>query len=227
MVQPSEKCVRARSPPIKAVQFSLEWLKYENKCIHIYSFFHDPESATDSSSLRDMDDVRRQAVSLEQSGYWDVYSTKGAEMDSQGVLFGGSEDAFVQEISFIDPWTQNATITSENLSLSQFATCLEQIRYSPSSTPSRTVSLQTAEIQAQIAQQIVWKSDWLSGSNKTLKYRGFHRRPTTVIGRTRATAGCSCMSEGGLQRPVAVSLVLLIQEEVDMGKEEELEEGGR
>ncbi|KAJ3718380.1 PRELI-like family-domain-containing protein [Lentinula raphanica] len=70
-------------------------------------------------------------------------------------LFGGSEDAFVREISFIDPRTQNATITSENLSLSQFATCLEQIRYSPSSTPGRTVFLQTAEIQARMA---LWRS---------------------------------------------------------------------
>jgi hypothetical protein len=49
-------------------------------------------------------------------------------------LFGGSEDAFVREISFVDPATQNVTITSVNLSLSQFATCFEQIRYSPVSS---------------------------------------------------------------------------------------------
>ncbi|KAK1222898.1 Phospholipid metabolism protein [Marasmius sp. AFHP31] len=71
-------------------------------------------------------------------------------------LFGGSEDAFVREISFIDPRTQNATITSENLSLSQFATCLEQITYTPSSTsPNQTNFRQTAEIQARMA---LWRS---------------------------------------------------------------------
>ncbi|KAG5219985.1 Adrenoleukodystrophy protein [Salix suchowensis] len=65
-------------------------------------------------------------------------------------LFGGSEDAFVREISFIDPATQRATITSVNLSLSQFATCLEQVQYFPSS-PHRTAFSQTAEVQARLA----------------------------------------------------------------------------
>jgi len=69
-------------------------------------------------------------------------------------LFGGSEDAFVREISFVDPATQNVTITSINLSLSQFATCNEQIRYSPVSA-YRTEFAQTAEIQARMA---VWRS---------------------------------------------------------------------
>lgn len=69
-------------------------------------------------------------------------------------LFGGSEDAFVREISFVDPATQNVTITSVNLSLSQFATCFEQIRYSPVS-PYQTEFVQTAEIQARMA---IWRS---------------------------------------------------------------------
>ncbi|KAG6891387.1 hypothetical protein C0992_007610 [Termitomyces sp. T32_za158] len=69
-------------------------------------------------------------------------------------LFGGSEDAFVREISFVDPSTQNATITSVNLSLSQFATCFERIHYSPSS-PSRTNFSQTAEVQARMA---LWRT---------------------------------------------------------------------
>jgi len=69
-------------------------------------------------------------------------------------LFGGSEDAFVREISFVDPATQNVTITSVNLSLSQFASCFEQIRYSPLS-PHQTEFSQTAEIQARMA---VWRS---------------------------------------------------------------------
>ncbi|KAJ7596728.1 PRELI-like family-domain-containing protein [Mycena floridula] len=69
-------------------------------------------------------------------------------------LFGGSEDAFVREISFVDPSTQNATITSVNLSLSQFASCFERIQYTPAS-PTRTAFSQTAEIQARMA---LWRS---------------------------------------------------------------------
>jgi hypothetical protein len=69
-------------------------------------------------------------------------------------LFGGSEDAFVREISFVDPATQNVTITSVNLSLSQFATCYEQIRYFPIS-PTQTAFSQTAEVQARMA---LWRS---------------------------------------------------------------------
>ncbi|KAF9015476.1 PRELI-like family-domain-containing protein [Cyathus striatus] len=69
-------------------------------------------------------------------------------------IFGGSEDAFVREISFVDPSTQDATITSVNLSLSQFASCYEQIRYHPSSS-HRTSFSQTAEIQARMA---LWRS---------------------------------------------------------------------
>ena len=69
-------------------------------------------------------------------------------------LFGGSEDAFVREISFVDPATQNTTITSVNLSLSQFATCYEQIRYTPLSK-NQTAFTQTAEVQARMA---LWRS---------------------------------------------------------------------
>ncbi|KAI0344001.1 MSF1-domain-containing protein [Trametopsis cervina] len=69
-------------------------------------------------------------------------------------LFGGSEDAFVREISFVDPATQTTTITSVNLSLSQFATCYENIRYSPAPN-NRTMFTQTAEIQARVT---LWRS---------------------------------------------------------------------
>ncbi|KAF8349792.1 PRELI-like family-domain-containing protein [Amanita rubescens] len=69
-------------------------------------------------------------------------------------VFGGSEDAFVREISFVDPANQNATMTSVNLSLSQFATCFEQVQYSPA-LPGRTSFSQTAEIQARMA---MWRS---------------------------------------------------------------------
>ncbi|EIW86466.1 MSF1-domain-containing protein [Coniophora puteana RWD-64-598 SS2] len=64
-------------------------------------------------------------------------------------LFGGSEDAFVREISFVDPSTQRATISSQNLSLSQFASCFEQISYTPASA-TQTSFVQTAEIQARM-----------------------------------------------------------------------------
>ncbi|KAJ7225930.1 PRELI-like family-domain-containing protein [Mycena pura] len=69
-------------------------------------------------------------------------------------LFGGSEDAFVREISFVDPVRQTASITSVNLSLSQFATCLERIQYTPA-PGNRTSFTQTAEIQARMA---LWRS---------------------------------------------------------------------
>ena len=69
-------------------------------------------------------------------------------------LFGGSEDAFVREVSFIDPATQTATITSVNLSLSQFATCYESIRYSPAAR-GQTSFHQTAEIQSQMT---LWRT---------------------------------------------------------------------
>ncbi|KAI0639088.1 MSF1-domain-containing protein [Trametes polyzona] len=69
-------------------------------------------------------------------------------------FFGGSEDAYVREVSFIDPATQTATITSVNLSLSQFATCYESIRYTPS-PDGRTTFAQTAEIQARMT---LWRS---------------------------------------------------------------------
>ncbi|EGO02709.1 hypothetical protein SERLA73DRAFT_84467 [Serpula lacrymans var. lacrymans S7.3] len=69
-------------------------------------------------------------------------------------LFGGSQDAFVREISFVDPSSQDVTITSVNLSLSQFATCFERIRYAPAAG-GHTAFTQTAEIQARMA---LWRS---------------------------------------------------------------------
>jgi len=64
-------------------------------------------------------------------------------------FFGGSEDAFVREVSFIDPISQTATFTSVNLSLSQFATCLERINYVPSPN-GQTAFSQSAEIQSRM-----------------------------------------------------------------------------
>ena len=60
----------------------------------------------------------------------------------------------MREISFVDPATQNATITSVNLSLSQFATCYESVRYSPAAL-DRTAFAQTAEIQARLT---MWRT---------------------------------------------------------------------
>jgi len=72
-------------------------------------------------------------------------------------FLGGSDDAFVREVSFVDPQTCRTTITSVNLSLSQYMTVLEQITYEPSKTnPStHTQFKQTAEIQARMGK---WKS---------------------------------------------------------------------
>lgn len=57
----------------------------------------------------------------------------------------------------MDPATKNVTVTSVNLSLSQFATCYEKIRYvpSPSKPLGETVFLQTAAIQTRMA---LWRS---------------------------------------------------------------------
>ncbi|KAI9444967.1 MSF1-domain-containing protein [Lactarius indigo] len=55
-------------------------------------------------------------------------------------LFGGSEDAFVREISFVDPSTQTTTISS--------------ILYSPA-PGGRTAFHQTAEIQARM---VMWRT---------------------------------------------------------------------
>jgi len=60
----------------------------------------------------------------------------------------------VREISFVDPASQRVTITSVNLSLSQFATCFEQIHYTPQ-TRTSTAFHQTAEIQARLS---LWRS---------------------------------------------------------------------
>lgn len=65
-------------------------------------------------------------------------------------VFGGSDDAFVREICFVDPRTQEATISSVNMSLAQFATCNEFIKYSPA-PDGRTTFTQTAEIEAHLS----------------------------------------------------------------------------
>ncbi|KAG8739864.1 hypothetical protein FRC12_016178, partial [Ceratobasidium sp. 428] len=73
-------------------------------------------------------------------------------------LLGGSDDAFVREISFVDPATARTTVTSVNLSLSQYVTVLENIVYEPvrdlDGKPQTRFS-QTAEIQARMA---IWRS---------------------------------------------------------------------
>ena len=80
-------------------------------------------------------------------------------------LFGGSEDAYVREISFVDPTSQTTTISSVNLSLAQFAVCNEMIRYSPNGS-NRTKFSQTAEIETRVE---MWRSvadrfeGWLAG----------------------------------------------------------------
>jgi len=71
-------------------------------------------------------------------------------------MLGGSEDAFVREVTFVDPSTCRTTVTSVNLSLSQYITVLETLSYEPASSdaPSKTLFRQTAEIQSRMS----WKS---------------------------------------------------------------------
>jgi hypothetical protein len=54
----------------------------------------------------------------------------------------------------VDPSIQTTTISSVNLSLSQFATCHEKILYSPA-PGGRTAFQQTAEIQARM---VMWRT---------------------------------------------------------------------
>lgn len=72
-------------------------------------------------------------------------------------LLGGSEDAFVREVSFVDPATQRTTLTSVNLSLCQYVTVVEQIAYTPSkkSPLEKTNFYQSVSIQSGGA---IWKS---------------------------------------------------------------------
>jgi len=67
-------------------------------------------------------------------------------------LLGGSEDAFVREVTFVDPITQQTSIVSTNMSMSQYLTCLERIQYTPSphSPLEKTLFTQTAEIQTRM-----------------------------------------------------------------------------
>ncbi|KAF8528036.1 MSF1-domain-containing protein [Hysterangium stoloniferum] len=67
-------------------------------------------------------------------------------------LLGGSEDAFVREVTFVDPVSQRTSIVSTNMSMSQYVTCLERIHYTPdASRPlEKTRFSQTAEIQTRM-----------------------------------------------------------------------------
>ncbi|KAJ3570875.1 hypothetical protein NP233_g4118 [Leucocoprinus birnbaumii] len=116
------------------------WRKYPNpKCSHVISIDVLDRSIDPSTGI-----IRTERV-------------LGCKQKAPGwivKLFGGSEDAFVREIIFVDPATQNASITSVNLSLSQFAQCFERIQYSPA-TRDTTLFTQTAEIQARMA---LWRS---------------------------------------------------------------------
>ncbi|KAF7306564.1 Adrenoleukodystrophy protein [Mycena indigotica] len=116
------------------------WHKYPNpKCTHVVSI-----------------DVVDRTVDP-QTGIIRTERILGCKQKAPGwivKLFGGSEDAFVREISFVDPARQRADITSINLSLSQFATCLETIQYTPA-PGNRTTFTQTAEIQARMT---LWRT---------------------------------------------------------------------
>ncbi|KZP00665.1 MSF1-domain-containing protein [Calocera viscosa TUFC12733] len=65
-------------------------------------------------------------------------------------FLGGTADAYVREVSFVDPHSKTTTIHSVNLSLSDYLTVVEKITYVPSIAfpKTRTTFRQTAEIQA-------------------------------------------------------------------------------
>ncbi|KIJ45711.1 hypothetical protein M422DRAFT_166537 [Sphaerobolus stellatus SS14] len=67
-------------------------------------------------------------------------------------LLGGSEDAMVREVTFVDPVNRRTSIISTNMSMSQYLTCLERIQYipDPSAPLEKTRFAQTAEIQTRI-----------------------------------------------------------------------------
>ncbi|KAH7104744.1 MSF1-domain-containing protein [Auriculariales sp. MPI-PUGE-AT-0066] len=64
-------------------------------------------------------------------------------------ILGGTPDAFVREVSFVDPVSRHTSLTTVNLSMSQYLTVLEKIHYVPSPLDSGATQFhQTAEIQA-------------------------------------------------------------------------------
>jgi len=111
-------------------------------------------------------------------------------------LFGGSEDAFVREISFIDPATQTASVTSVNLSLSQFATCLERIQYTPSQG-GRTTFAQSAEIQTRM-------NMWRTAADKLENFLAERFKQNAHLGRAAFTDVLSTMWEAK-QRQAAMA----------------------
>lgn len=98
----------------------------------------------------------------------------------QAQLLGGSDDAFVREVSFVDLKNRTTSVHSVNLSLSQYVTCLERIHYNPHPTnPEKTLFSQTAEIQARMR---LWRNmsdkleTWMTerfGQNAALGRLGF------------------------------------------------------
>ncbi|EJU00860.1 MSF1-domain-containing protein [Dacryopinax primogenitus] len=72
-------------------------------------------------------------------------------------FLGGTEDAYVREVSFVDPRTKKTWIHSTNLSLCEYMTVVEKITYVPSTSfpHTRTHFHQTAEIQARTK---LWKT---------------------------------------------------------------------
>jgi len=72
-------------------------------------------------------------------------------------FLGGTEDAYVREVSFVDPVTKTTSVNSINLSLCDYMTVVEKITYVPSIAfpKTRTTFRQSAEIQARPK---LWKS---------------------------------------------------------------------
>lgn len=84
----------------------------------------------------------------------------------------------MREVSFVDPQTSRTTVTTVNLSLSQYMTVLEHITYepSPSNPLSKTLFRQTAEIQARMMK-------WKSLGDKLESWSAERFRSNAVLGR--------------------------------------------
>ena len=102
----------------------------------------------------------------------------------------------MREISFIDPATQTASVTSVNLSLSQFATCLERIQYTPSQG-GRTTFAQSAEIQTRM-------NMWRTAADKLENFLAERFKQNAHLGRAAFTDVLSTMWEAKQQQAAMI-----------------------
>lgn len=97
--------------------------------------------------------VKVRAIALSLGSDWPTNTALHLLITFVQQLLGGSSDAYVREVSHLNPNTGETHVTSVNLSLCQYLTVLERISYKPcpANPTGRTLFTQTAEIQARIA----------------------------------------------------------------------------